>query len=118
MATVQNIDLDTAKQLNFDDVYGTHIGFKEEDEKFVESTPSDFEVFKALISKTQFPCDFPERSGVVQMSEMGDIFDVVTKEIVLVETPEVRTVAMFCESDESFLGFLTETVNQRMRPKR
>ena len=55
---------------------------------------------------------------IVEVISQSHQLSVNTKEIVVVETADSRTLALFCESDESFLGFLTETINQKMRPKR
>ena len=61
---------------------------------------------------------YEERQGVVQMNEMGDYFDLNTKEIVIVQSENLRTVAMFCESDESLLGFVMEASTPKIRYKK
>ena len=108
------------QQLNFDDVFGTDYGFDKyvEPEEEQPETPSDFEVFVKMLNKSQFSRGFEERQGVIQMNEMGDCFDVNTKEIVLVEDSGVRTIAIFCASDESLLGFMTESVISQIRPRK
>ena len=105
----------TPKQLNVDDVFGTNIGFVDSDfDAETEEKPSDFEVFANMCRNCYFTNELVERKGICQINDsaLGDCFDMPTKEIVLVEANGIRTVAMFCESDESLLGFLTETVNE------
>ena len=108
------------RQLNFDDVFGTNYGFEELEQVdspvAEDNTPSDYENFVAMLNKSQFTHGFEERKGTVQMNELGDTFDINTKEIVLVQANGLRTVAMFCESDESLLGFIMEDMTQKMKP--
>ena len=110
------------RQLNFDDVYGTNYGFDKMESVEVEDNvqsdePTDYEMFVKMLTKAQFTHGFEERKGVMQVTEMGDHFDVNTKEIVLVQSDGLRTVAMFCESDESLLGFITENIAPKIRHK-
>ncbi len=111
-----------ARQLNFDDVFGTNYGFKELEQIECPSDDeievSDYENFVAMLNKSQFTHGFEERKGTVQMNELGDTFDINTKEIVLVQANGLRTVAMFCESDESLLGFVMEDTTPKMQYKK
>ena len=111
------------KQLNINDILGTNYDFDTNKEEVAEkdlegSTPTDYEKFKAILKGSQFTSSFAERSGIMRVAEMGDMFDVVTKEIVLVESDNLRTVALFCESDESFLGFVMEEIRTKIQPRR
>ena len=103
------------RQLNLDDVFGTNYGFDklepiDNSDNSDEPLPSDYETFVNMLKKTEFMHGFEERRGIIQMNELGDCYDVNTKEIVLVQSNGLRTVAMFCESDESLLGFIIEDI--------